>query len=71
MPMYSGSGKLRMAALVFSPSAVCASSQMTSWYASRSRSRTWRANQAYVWIVIGFLRLTRRPWVIASSKRSP
>ncbi len=44
--MKIGSGKLRIAALVFSPSAVCASSQMTSWYASRLRSPTWRANQA-------------------------
>ena len=40
IPMKTGSGKLRIAALVFSPSAVCASSQITSWYASRFRSLT-------------------------------
>jgi hypothetical protein len=38
--------KLRIAALVFSPSAVCASSQITSWYASRESEPEWRANQA-------------------------
>jgi len=48
-----GSGKERIAADVFSPSAVCASSQMTSWYASRSIESTCRANHAYVWIVSG------------------
>ena len=54
MPMYTGSGKLRIAADVFSPSAVCASSAITRWYAVRLRSFAWRANHAYVWIVIGF-----------------
>src|SRR5271154_4039520 len=37
-----GSWKLRIAAEVFSPSAVCASSQITSWYAVRETSPTWR-----------------------------
>ena len=32
MPMKSGSWNARIAALVFSPSAVCASSQRTRWY---------------------------------------
>ena len=48
-----GSGNERIAAEVFSPSAVCASSQITSWYASRLIESTCRANQAYVWIVSG------------------
>jgi hypothetical protein len=51
---------------VFSPSAVCASSQITSWYASRSRSPTWRANHAYVWIVSGFAARGSLPARIAS-----
>ena len=34
MPMNTGPSHLRIAALVFSPSAVCASSQMTIVYAS-------------------------------------
>ena len=46
MPMKIGSGIERIAALVFSPSAVCASSAMTSWYASREIVSTWRANHA-------------------------
>ena len=71
MPMYSGSGKERIAAEVFSPSAVCASSQITSWYASRLRSPTWRANHAYVWIVSGLSRSGSMPVTIASVKRSP
>ncbi len=53
MPMKMGSGNERIAAEVFSPSAVCASSQMMSWYTSRSIESTWRANHAYVWIVSG------------------
>ena len=52
----SARGNERIAALVFSPSAVCASSQITSWYASRESEPTWRANHAYVWIVIGLPR---------------
>ena len=41
---------------------MCASSQITSWYASRQIEPTWRANHAYVWIVSGFAaqRLLRR-----------
>ena len=34
MPMYTGSESLRIAAAVFSPSAVCASSQTTTPYTS-------------------------------------
>jgi hypothetical protein len=36
MPMNTGPCQLRIAALVFSPSAVCASSQMTIVYASET-----------------------------------
>ena len=71
MPMYSGSGKERIAAEVFSPSAVCASSQITSWYASRLIVSTWRANHAYVWMVSGSSRSGSLPASIASVKRSP
>ena len=71
MPMYTGSGNERIAADVFSPSAVCASSQITSWYASRLSVPTWRANQAYVWIVSGFVRSGSLPRSIAGVNRSP
>ena len=37
MPMNTGPVQLRMQALVFSPSAVCASSQTTIEYASETR----------------------------------
>ena len=37
MPMNTGPDQLRIAAEVFSPSAVCASSQMTIVYASEIR----------------------------------
>ena len=44
---------------------------MTRWYALRSSSEPWRANQAYVWIVIGLSRrrASLRP-SSASVKRS-
>ena len=70
IPMKIGSWKLRIAALVFSPSAVCASSQRTRWYVSRSSSRPWRANHAYVWIVTGFCTRERVPVSTASVNRS-
>ena len=60
-----------MAALVFSPSAVWASSQITSWYASREIEPTWRANHAYVWIVIGFGRSGSAPRSITGVSWSP
>ena len=66
-----GSGNDRIALEVFSPSAVCASSQMTSWYASREIDSWCRANHAYVWIVSGLLRSGSAPFSIAGEKRSP
>ena len=71
IPMKSGSGNARIAALVFSPRAVWASSQITRWYASRSSSAPCRANQAYVWIVIGVSVVPLVPAMSASVKRSP
>src|SRR5205823_14129701 len=67
-----GSGNERIALLVFSPSAVCASSQITSWYASRESVSWWRANHAYVWIVSGLpSRNGSLPRSIGGEKRSP
>ena len=71
IPMYSGSEKARIAALVFSPSAVCASSQMTRWYALRLSSDPCRANHAYVWMVIGTPVGAFAPARMASVKRPP
>ena len=46
MPMYVGVSSARMAAAVFSPSAVCASSQSTTPYTSRFSSSAFRMNHA-------------------------
>ena len=52
MPMKTGPSQLRIAALVFSPSAVCASSQMTIVYASEMLP-AFRTNHWYVSTVTG------------------
>ena len=68
----AGPSQRRIEALVFSPSAVCASSQITSWYASRESDAWWRANHAYVWIVSGLPpRSGSLPRSIGGDSRSP